>query len=199
MQEFYVTIPQGIFKNMLHLSAKEARYIPAGEGVRSGGWLLLGTGKHHQHLVRWDRAALEVLHRQERSLPLTVNAFYNLYKDLLRIRREDPVFRAQHQRGMDGAVLSPEAFLLRFFEGPNGASGRDRLLLVNLGRDLEFDPAPDPLLAPPQDMGWEVLWSSEDPAYGGGGNGPVETEEGWILPGQSAVVLAPQKLKPQPS
>ena len=31
------------------------------------------------------------------------------------LRREDPVFRAQRQRGMDGAVLSPEAFLLRFF------------------------------------------------------------------------------------
>src|SRR5262249_13027680 len=43
VQEFYVTIPQGLFKNMLHLSAKEARYIPPGEGRRSGGWLLLGT------------------------------------------------------------------------------------------------------------------------------------------------------------
>jgi lipopolysaccharide export system permease protein len=43
VQEFYVTIPQGIFKNMLHLSAKEARYIPPGAGQRSGGWLLLNT------------------------------------------------------------------------------------------------------------------------------------------------------------
>src|SRR5262249_30108144 len=41
--EFYVTIPEGIFGNMLHLSAKEARYIPPGSDPRSGGWLLSGT------------------------------------------------------------------------------------------------------------------------------------------------------------
>ena len=50
----------------------------------------------------------------------------------------DPVFRAQRQGGMDGAVLGPEAFLLRFFD----ASGDDRLLVVNLGRDLHLDPGP---------------------------------------------------------
>jgi lipopolysaccharide export system permease protein len=42
VQDFYVTIPVGIFNKMLHLSAKEARYVP-GEGPRRGGWLLLGT------------------------------------------------------------------------------------------------------------------------------------------------------------
>src|SRR5262249_39903149 len=43
IQEFYVTIPQGIFKNMLHLSAKEAVYIAQTGDPRSGGWLLLNT------------------------------------------------------------------------------------------------------------------------------------------------------------
>ena len=39
----------------------------------------------------------------------------------------------QRQGGLDGAVLGPEAFVLRYF----GEGGDDRLLLVNLGRDLE--------------------------------------------------------------
>ena len=40
---------------------------------------------------------------------------YALHLDLLRLRREDPVFRAQGGGGVDGAVLGPEAFVLRFF------------------------------------------------------------------------------------
>lgn len=43
VQDFYVTIPQGIFNTMLHLSAKEARYVPPNGELRSGGWLLLNT------------------------------------------------------------------------------------------------------------------------------------------------------------
>src|SRR5204863_2653383 len=68
-----------------------------------------------------------------------------LHRDLLRLRREDPVFRAQRPGGLDGAVLGPEAFVLRFF----GGAVADRLLIVNLGRDLDLRPAPVPLPAPP--------------------------------------------------
>ena len=98
---------------------------------------------------------------------------YALHRDLLQLRREDPVFRAQKPRGVDGAVLAPEAFVLRFF----GDGGDDRLLLVNLGRDLHLDPAPEPLLAPPENAVWDVLWSSEDPRYGGDGTAPPDTED----------------------
>jgi maltooligosyltrehalose trehalohydrolase len=112
---------------------------------------------------------------------------YALHCDLLRLRREDPVFRAQRPGGMDGAVLGLEAFVLRFF----GEDGDDRLMVVNLGRDLPMDPAPEPLLAPPQDSAWVILWSSEDPRYGGGGMVPLEDEENWHLPGHAALVLRP--------
>jgi maltooligosyltrehalose trehalohydrolase len=44
---------------------------------------------------------------------------YALHRDLIKLRREDPVFRAQRYRGLDGAVLGPDAFVLRFF-GENG-------------------------------------------------------------------------------
>jgi maltooligosyltrehalose trehalohydrolase len=112
---------------------------------------------------------------------------YRLHRDLLRLRREDPVFRAQRPGGVDGAVLGPEAFVLRFF----GRDGDDRLLLVNLGRDLHLDPAPEPLLAPPEGRTWEVGWASESAGYGGHGVAPVETEENWRIPGHAAVVLRP--------
>lgn len=121
---------------------------------------------------------------------------YALHRDLLRLRREDAVFRAPRAGGVDGAVLGPEAFVLRFF----AADGDDRLLVVNLGRDLRLAPAPEPLLAPPAGCRWETLWSSEHPRYGGGGTVALESESGWQLPGHAAVALrpAPEPRTPSP-
>ena len=67
--------------------------------------------------------------------------------------------------------------------------GDDRLLLVNFGCDLDRRSMPDPLVAPPEGRAWTVLWSSEHPAYGGGGTPPIETDAGWRIPGQAAVAL----------
>jgi maltooligosyltrehalose trehalohydrolase len=64
-------------------------------------------------------------------------------------------------------------------------------VLVNFGADLPLTPAPEPLLAPPRDMQWHLLWSSEHPRYGGGGIAPLHTDEDWRLPGHATVVLAP--------
>ena len=77
--------------------------------------------------------------------------------------------------------------MLRYF----GDNADDRLLLVNLGRDLNLDIAPEPLLAPPAEREWQIAWSSEDPTYGGRGAAPVETDDGWHIPGNAAVVLTP--------
>ncbi|HWQ55369.1 MAG TPA: malto-oligosyltrehalose trehalohydrolase [Bryobacteraceae bacterium] len=115
-------------------------------------------------------------------------AMYQMHKDLLRLRREDPVFRAQLPGGLDGAVLGPAAFVLRWF----GREHRDRLLLVNLGTDLHLNPAPEPLLAPPEDGCWTVVWSSEHPSYGGCGTSPPDTGENWRIPGHAALVLVPE-------
>jgi maltooligosyltrehalose trehalohydrolase len=112
---------------------------------------------------------------------------YRLHKDLLRLRREDPVFRLQRRGGIDGAVLADEAFVLRYF----GEGGGDRLLLVNFGRDLLLDPAPEPLLAPPEGQIWEVLWSSEAPEYGGCGTPPLEGADNWRVAGHAAVAMRP--------
>jgi maltooligosyltrehalose trehalohydrolase len=112
-----------------------------------------------------------------------------MHRDLLRLRREDPVFSKPRAGLLDGAVLSPDAFVLRYF----GEDGEHRLLLVNLGRDLHLHPAPEPLLAPLAGCGWELLWSSEDPRYGGAGTPLPETEENWRILGHAALVLRPKQ------
>src|SRR5450631_335074 len=112
---------------------------------------------------------------------------WDLHRDLLRLRREDPAFSAQDLTRLFTAVLGAEAMVLRY----RCASG-DRLLLVNLGSDLHLDVAPEPLLAPPPGDRWRTVWSSEDPRYGGRGRAAVEADDGFHLPGHAAVVLAPE-------
>lgn len=126
--------------------------------------------------------------RLNHSEVTTHAAAYRLHQDLLRLRRQDPVISLQGDLGIDGAVLSPTTFLLRFFS-PDFRN--DRLLLVNLGVDLEFNPAPEPLLAPPEGSQWMKLWSSEDPQYGGCGTAVLDSKENWRIPGTAAVVLHP--------
>jgi maltooligosyltrehalose trehalohydrolase len=113
-----------------------------------------------------------------------------LHKDLLQLRRTEPVFSRQ-DRNFDGAVLSSDAFVLRFFS-PDYTD--DRLLIVNLGRDLFLNPSPEPLLGPPQDKRWNILWSSDDAKYLGNGTAPLDSELNWIIPAQCAVVLQPLPL-----
>jgi len=113
---------------------------------------------------------------------------YRLTKDLLRLRRDDPAFRAQAYRGLSGAVLGPQAFVLRYFQ----PDGLDRLLVVNFGRDLHLLTCPEPLLAPPFGCQWQVALATEDPSYGGSGaENPDTAHEGWRIAGEAAVVLVP--------
>ena len=111
---------------------------------------------------------------------------YLFHQDLLRIRREDPVIAAQSRERLEGATFDREAFVLRFF----GQEGDDRLLVVNLGADLDYEPAPEPLLASPTGRRWQLLWSSDDPHYGGPGIVNPCREDGWKLPGESAVLFS---------
>jgi maltooligosyltrehalose trehalohydrolase len=111
-----------------------------------------------------------------------------LHRDLIQLRRTDPVFRLQKPHGVDGAVLGAHAFCLRFFADDGAA---DRLLLINLGRDLQLAHVPEALLAPPAGCRWLLSWSSEDVRYGGCAVPPIETAEGWRIPGEAAVVLVP--------
>ena len=112
-------------------------------------------------------------------------AAYLLHQDLLRLRREDRVLVRQERGTLDGAVLGTQALVLRY-----GTSMEDeRLLVVNLGADLHYVPAPEPLLAPVEGGSWILQWSSEHPRYGGSGIINPLTDEGWHIPAASATLF----------
>jgi maltooligosyltrehalose trehalohydrolase len=103
------------------------------------------------------------------------------------VRREDPTIR--EVGFLDGAVLGEHTFVLRYFSEMED----DRLLLVNLGPTHYLNPCPEPLLGPIDGCGWKILWSSEDPKYGGNGTPPLETVANWIIPGPAAVLMCPNE------
>ncbi len=142
-----------------------------------------------------DPAARETFERckldeGERERDVTYGPFF---RDPFALRQGDPTIRDQGEHGMDGAVLAPGAFVLRLFGRSHDG---DRLLVVNLGPDLALVPAPEPLLAPPEDARWSLLWSSEDLRYGGDGATSAENEDGWQLRGESTVLLGPARRDP---
>jgi maltooligosyltrehalose trehalohydrolase len=115
----------------------------------------------------------------------TNRELYDLHVDLIKLRREDSRFREQVLGGIDGAVLGPASFVLRYFAREND----DRLVVVNFGKRQILAPAPEPLLAPPLGFEWETMWTSESPRYGGPGAVSLVTQEQWLLPAEAAVAL----------
>jgi maltooligosyltrehalose trehalohydrolase len=132
-----------------------------------------------------DRATFErcKLDTGEREMHADVLA---LHRDLLALRRADPVIGAGAR--LDGAPLADDALVLRYFDVRHG----DRLLVVNLGAQRELTIVPEPLLAPPEAMRWALAWSSDEPRYGGPGVIAPESDAGWRLSAESAVLLAPR-------
>jgi maltooligosyltrehalose trehalohydrolase len=112
---------------------------------------------------------------------------YALHADLLALRRDDAVLSRAGLYRPEGAVLGPGAFLLRYIDSERG----DRLLVVNLDCDLDFTPAREPLLAPPDGTRWTLTWSSEAPAYGGQGTPQIDPDAGWLIPGGCALLFTP--------
>jgi maltooligosyltrehalose trehalohydrolase len=112
----------------------------------------------------------------------------DLHRELIAIRRSDGVIREARRGSYDGAVLSKHAFLLRYFERSRGA---DRLLLVNLGQNLDLTALPEPLLAPPRGLKWKLHWSSDDSVYRRHGTLPSEAEAGCWIGAESAFFLVP--------
>ncbi len=117
-----------------------------------------------------------------------------LHRDLLHLRRTDPVFSKPIDRGtLDASVIQPRSCVFRFFSRDHG----DRVLILNLDGEQHLSIVPEPLLAPPAGCEWQTLFCSEDPQYGGHGCVPPETRneywrlpgENWRLPGHCALVM----------
>lgn len=119
-----------------------------------------------------------------------------LHTDLIALPRCVPVVgEGEPPAVVDGSVLSDRCLLLRYLT----AQGKDdRLLLINLGRDLVIASLADPLFAPPEFHQWTIVWSSEDVRYGGGGQQrPADLDRRWVLPGNTALLLTPEARGPQ--
>ncbi|MHB8998302.1 MAG: malto-oligosyltrehalose trehalohydrolase, partial [Thermoanaerobaculia bacterium] len=108
-----------------------------------------------------------------------------LHRDLIRLRQSDPVYAAQRNDLVYGAVFSDSAFLLRWLAGGTD----DRLLIVNLGNDLDYSPCPEPLLVPPAGCRWELEFSSESVEYGGGGTPSFAAGREWRIPARTALAF----------
>jgi maltooligosyltrehalose trehalohydrolase len=112
----------------------------------------------------------------------------DLHRDLLQLRRNDPVISRQDVTAIDGATLSEHCLVLRWFDADHG----DRLLIVNLDHELLAGSIAEPLLAPPRGSGWQMSWNSEAPDYGGLGRFEPVAEHGrgaWRIQSQCAVLL----------
>ena len=110
------------------------------------------------------------------------------HRDLLQLRSSDPVISQQDVTKIDGATLSEQALVLRWFDAEHG----DRLLVINLDQELPLVPPSEPLLAPSRGATWQLLWSSEEPRYGGHGVTTMVADSGrgeWRLAAQCAVLL----------
>jgi maltooligosyltrehalose trehalohydrolase len=136
----------------------------------------------------FERCKLDLSERESHA------AAYALHADLLRLRRTDVAFSAPRPAGVDGAVLSPSAFVLRFFTPDHR---EDRLLIVNLGREIQRSSFAEPLMAPPAETDWRLHWSSDDAVYGGPGTAELFPDEWWHLPAEAAVVLIPGPRRPR--
>lgn len=126
----------------------------------------------------FERCKLDFTERERHA------GIYQLHHDLLALRREDPIFADPYS--IDGAVLSENVFLLRFFaDSPD----MDRLLVVNLGADMWCESVAEPLLAPAALCQWQLIWSSEHPKYGGEGIHGIDLSQSFVISGHSAQVF----------
>jgi maltooligosyltrehalose trehalohydrolase len=112
-------------------------------------------------------------------------ALYNLHIDLLKLRRDDPIFRQQNTQQLETAALSPDCLAVRYDDATDGP----RLILTNFGGDLHLHALPQPLLAPPAMQIWKLIFSSNSKTYGGPGIASIEIDGGWIIPGEATVVF----------
>jgi maltooligosyltrehalose trehalohydrolase len=128
---------------------------------------------------------------RERDEPLHARAFA-LHRDLLELRRADPTLRREGEDGVtvDAAPLTESVFVVRSF-GLEADGSSDRLLVVNLGVDLEPASVSEPLVAAPSGHVWRLTWSSDDPRYGGpGAHGPRPPRD-FYAAGEAAVLFSP--------
>jgi maltooligosyltrehalose trehalohydrolase len=125
--------------------------------------------------------------RLDHAFDPTVDPCWRMYRDLTTLRRNDAAL-GQHAKRLAGSTLDEHTLLLRYI---GHAAHEDRLVIVNLERDVDVACVPDPLVAPPELFEWSVLWCSEDRAYGGVGIAGSCLPAKLVATGQATTVFRP--------
>ena len=165
-----------------HRDETLARAVTAGRKQFLGQFPSYAQPEAQAHIPDPCDEATFLASKLDRGERASQAAAWALHRDLLRLRRTDPVLSRQSRFDLDGAVLSAEALVVRFRGGDLG----DRLLVVNLGSELELAPAPEPLLASPAAARWVLVFSTNDAQYGGPGTVPAWSGRSWRVPAGSA-------------
>ena len=185
-QEFAASSP---FYYFADFSGKDAKAVAQGRLDFLSQFPSLNTEEIRKSLPdpanrsTFERSTLEWADR-EKHRPI-----HELHSDLLKLRREDPVFRCQRADRIEGAALNEDCLVLRYFGDDAGNEASERMVLVNFGRQFCYSPSPEPLLAPPAGCEWAPLWTSEAVRYGAASTPEVEADDGWHIAAEAAIVL----------
>jgi maltooligosyltrehalose trehalohydrolase len=104
-----------------------------------------------------------------------------LYRDLLALRREDPVLRVQDRAATRALPLTDDVLAVH-----RRQAEEQRLLLVNFGAAAHL-PVPESVPLPPSAS---LLWCSRDTRYGGDGAAPALAAGEVHLPARCAALFA---------
>jgi maltooligosyltrehalose trehalohydrolase len=190
-QEFAASTPFAFFADH---NPELSRKVHAGRREFAGQFRAYADPRSQERVpAPDDEAAFAASHLDWSEADTHAEALL-FHRELIALRRKDPVISRQDASMLDGATLSEHALALRWFDEEPG----DRLLVVNFGHELPTFCASEPLLAPPRDRRWEVEWGSEDPRYGGHGVAPPVEDGGrgpWRLQAHCAVLLTARRPK----
>ncbi|HTL79000.1 MAG TPA: malto-oligosyltrehalose trehalohydrolase, partial [Candidatus Babeliales bacterium] len=126
-QEFGASSPFLFFADVGDAAVREA--IRKGRSELLAPFLSLSEKETSMRLPAPDDPNAFSMCKLDFSERETNRQLYDLHIDLLKLRREDSRFRLQQSDGIDGAVLGPTSFVLRYFSEAND----DRLLILNFG------------------------------------------------------------------
>lgn len=108
-------------------------------------------------------------------------AMERLYRDLLALRRHDPVLRVQDRTATRALPLTDDMLAVHRRQGDE-----QRLLLVNFGAGVCLPALESPLVPPSASL----IWCSRDARYGGDGARPVLAAGEVHLPARCAALFA---------
>ncbi len=104
-----------------------------------------------------------------------------LYRDLLALRRHDPVLRVPDRTATHAAPLTADVLAVHRWRG-----AEQRLLLVNFGAAVRLPALESPLVPPSASL----VWWSRDARYGGDGAAPTRAHGAVHLPARCAALFA---------